>query len=58
VVQTTSGKNAVSSDFFVHATPYSNTNGCVGVMGKGMSKIMSTYSNAVGPKTLSIFGRY
>ncbi|MEI8093441.1 MAG: hypothetical protein WCG80_04460 [Spirochaetales bacterium] len=52
------GQVAVSTDFFVHGIPYDNTNGCVGVKNGSMAKVMTTYQNAVGPKTVSIFSLF
>jgi hypothetical protein len=51
------GEGAASNDLFLHRSAFDNTNGCVGVTGKPsvMAKVMTTYQNAVGPKTINVF---
>ncbi len=43
----------MANDFFVHATGFQNTNGCVGVL-EGMDKVMDSYNNSGGLKTITI----
>jgi len=42
-----------ANDFFVHATPYDNTNGCVGVK-SGMDTVMHAYNTTGGTKSISV----
>jgi len=42
------------NDFYVHASKYDNTWGCVRVKDGQMPKVLDTYKNSSGPKFLTI----
>jgi len=49
-----SGATKSMNDYYVHASKYNNTWGCVGVKDGQMSKVLDSYNNSTGPKFLII----